>query len=119
MSDKIHIRIYSFICVALLMLWGCTEEIVSPSVQDATLKISLNAPSYTADVRSVSSDPDSPQQWTTWERAVDGRFLYRVTAFLLQGNRLVAHKDISLEGEPDRVNLEFEATILGKFYRVD
>ena len=116
MSDHIHIRIYSFICVALLMLWGCTEDALSTSEQNATLNICLNAPSYTAELKSVSSDPNLPLQWSTWERAVDGRFLYRVTAFILQGNRLVAHKDISLEGEPGIVNLDFEANFThGKY----
>lgn len=91
------------------MLCGCTEGVITPEAKNATLKLRLNAPSYTADVRSVSSDPDSPEQWTKWERAVDGRFLYRVTAFILQGDRLVAHKDIQLEGEQKEVDLSFEA----------
>ena len=98
------------------MLWGCTEDALSTSEQNATLNICLNAPSYTAELKSVSSDPNLPLQWSTWERAVDGRFLYRVTAFILQGNRLVAHKDISLEGEPGIVNLDFEANFThGKY----
>ena len=109
MYNRIYNNIYSIICAALLMLCGCTEGVITPEAKNATLKLRLNAPSYTADVRSVSSDPDSPEQWTKWERAVDGRFLYRVTAFILQGDRLVAHKDIRLEGEQKEVDLSFEA----------
>ncbi len=93
-----------------MMLYGCTKSEVASAEKDyASLKIRLNAPSYTAELKSVSSDPDSPQEWTTWERAVDGRFLYRVTAFILQGNRLVAHKDLSLQGEPVEADIDFEA----------
>lgn len=92
-----------------MMLHGCTKSEVASADKDASLKIRLNAPSFTAELKSVSSAPDSPQEWTAWERAVDGRFLYRVTAFILQGNRLVAHKDLSLQGEPAEADIDFEA----------
>ena len=107
----IHIRICFLICAALMVLHGCDKSDNASMSGDASLQISLSAPSYVAELKSVSSDPDSPQEWTTWERAVDGRFLYRVTAFLIQGNRLVAHKDLALEGEPGTANIDFE----GKF----
>ena len=104
-----YIRICFFVCAALMMLYGCTKSEMASTEQEASLKIRLNVPSLTAELKSVSSAPDSPQEWTTWERAVDGRFLYRVTAFILQGNRLVAHKDLSLQGEPEEADIDFEA----------
>lgn len=91
------------------MLHGCNKCELASGEQDASLQIRLNTPSYVAELKSVSSDPDSPENWSKWERAVDGRFLYRVTAFLLQGNRLVAHKDLTLDGEPDQATIDFEA----------
>lgn len=92
-----------------MMLHGCNKCEVAYTEKNASLQITLNAPSYVAELKSVSSDPTSPDSWTTWERAVDGRFLYRVTAFLLQGNRLVAHKDLTLDGEQSQANINFEA----------
>ena len=93
----------------MIVLHGCDKSALMNQEQDASLQIRLNAPSYIEDLKSVSSDPDSPHEWTSWERVVDGRYLYRVTAFILQGNRLVAHKDISLENEATQANINFEA----------
>ena len=109
MLRRLHISIYFLICAALMMLHGCNKCELASGEKDASLQIRLNAPSYEAQLKSVSSDPSSPDTWTKWERAVDGRFLYRVTAFLLQGNRLVAHKDLTLDGEPDQATIDFEA----------
>ncbi len=104
-----YIKFFFFFCAALIMLHGCTKSELASEGRDASLKIRLNTPSHVAELKSVSSEPDSPQEWTTWERAVDGRFLYRVTAFILQGDRLVAHKDLSLQGEPVEAEIDFEA----------
>ena len=109
MLRQLHISIYPLICAAFMILHGCNKCELAYTEKDASLQISLNAPSFGAELKSVSSDPTSPESWTTWERAVDGRFLYRVTAFLLQGNRLVAHKDLTLDGEQVQAKIEFEA----------
>lgn len=109
MLRHLHINMCFFICAALLMLHGCDKCEMASSDKDATLQIMINTPGSFVEVKSVSSNPDSPDTWTRWERAVDGRFLYRVTAFILQGNRLVAYKDLELNGEPDRANINFEA----------
>lgn len=106
---QLHIYISFIICAALVILHGCAKCEVASEQNNASLQIILDAPSYKAVLKSVSSNPSSPETWTTWERAVDGRFLYRVTAFILQGNRLVAHKDLSLDGEPEQTNIDFEA----------
>ena len=109
MLRRLHISIYFLIFAALMMLHGCDKCELASGEKDASLQIRLNAPSYLAELKSVSSDPNSPENWSKWERAVDGRFLYRVTAFLLQGNRLVAHKDLTLDGEPGQATIDFEA----------
>ena len=109
MLRRLYISIYFLIFAALMMLHGCNKCELASVEKDASLQIRLNAPSYIEDLKSVSSDPDSPQQWTSWERAVDGRYLYRVTAFILQGDRLVAHKDLNLENEATQANMNFEA----------
>lgn len=103
------IKKYLCICAALLCLCGCHEALQSDMEKTASVQLVLNAPTYGLEMRSVSSDPDDPQEWTSWERAVDGRYLYRVTAFILQGNRLVAHQDISLDNEAQKAVLDFEA----------
>ena len=109
MLRRLHISIYFLIFAALMMLHGCDKCELASGEKDASLQIRLNAPSYLAELKSVSSDPNSPENWSKWERAVDGRFLYRVTAFILQGNRLVAHKDLTLDGEPGQATIDFEA----------
>lgn len=109
MLRRLHISIYYLILAAVIMLHGCGKCELASGEKDASLQIRLNAPSYVAELKSVSSDPSSPEKWSKWERAVDGRFLYRVTAFILQGNRLVAHKDLTLDGEPVQVDIDFEA----------
>ena len=109
MLRHLHINICFIFCEVLMLLCGCVKSEMDLAEKDASLKIRLNAPSFSPELKSVSSAPDSPQEWSTWERAVDGRFLYRVTAFILQGNRLVAHKDLSLQGEPVEAELNFEA----------
>ena len=107
MFHHTFIKIYLCFFAALMLLPGCTE--ISSPAGDASLQISICAPSFSEEVKSVSSDPTSPQNWTSWERAVDGRYLYRVTAFILQGERLVAHKDLSLDGEATEAYMDFEA----------
>lgn len=116
--------IRSFIVVAMgFLLVSCEEDGKGGFAQgepDATLSISLSAPAVTAEVKGVSSDPDSPRNWTQWERVTDGRYLYRVTAFLLQGNRLLAIKDLDLSGEvePSEAHLSFDGNFVHGTYRL-
>ena len=95
--------------MALVVMAGCSERLPVKGDPDASLQIRLGAPDYGVEVKSVSSDPKNPDSWTSWERAVDGRYIYRATAFILQGNRLVAHKDIQLQGEAKEAVIDFEA----------
>ena len=88
---------------------GCSERLPVEGTPDSSLQLRLGAPDYGVEVKSVSSDPNNPESWTSWERAVDGRYIYRATAFILQGNRLVAHKDIQLQGEAKEAVIDFEA----------
>ena len=97
------------ICAVLFALCGCHEMLQPQEEGTASLKLVLNAPTYGLELKSVSSDPDSPENWTQWERAVDGRYIYRVTAFILDGDRLVAHEDIKLDGEVTETEVDFEA----------
>lgn len=105
---KRHNYLYLLICAVFAALCGCEEKLPSTGTGNATLQIRLCAPDYGVELKSVSSDPNSPNLWTSWERAVDGRYIYRATALLLQGSRLVAHKDISLNGESKEAILDFE-----------
>lgn len=107
MFQQTYIKIYLCFCTVLALLQGCVE-IPSPE-GNASLHIRIDAPVFLEEVKNVSSDPDSPQEWTSWERVVDGRYLYRVTAFILQGQRLVSCKDVSLSNEATEAQIDFEA----------
>lgn len=104
----------SYIILAIaagLMLLCCQKEEGGSAAgpePDASLSISL-------DTKSAS---DPYQEWSQWERAVDGRYLYRVTAFLLQGNRLVAVKDLDLSGEdePAEAYMSFDGNFVHGTY---
>lgn len=103
-----YIRRYLSICAVLFALCGCHDGLQPQEEETASLRLVLNVPKYEVELKSVSSDPNSPESWTKWERAVDGRYLYRVTAFILQGDRLLAHEDLELEGEAQEAVLDFE-----------
>lgn len=94
---------------AFIFMCGCSDDLLLDQRKDSSLQIVLKAPNYGIDLKSVSSDPNSPDKWTSWERVVDGRYIYRATAFILQGDRLVAHKDVELDGEAQEVMFNFEA----------
>ena len=100
------------------LLVGCQLEQPYTEEGKATLRLQLNVPALSIEQRSVSSHPTDPNTWTSWERAVDGRYLYRVTAILLQGNRMLECKDLSLTGEPTEATLEFEGNYSHGSYRL-
>ena len=100
------------------LLVGCQQEQPYTEEGKATLRLQLNVPALSIEQRSVSSNPTDPNTWTSWERAVDGRYLYRVTAILLQGNRMLECKDLSLTGEPTEATLEFEGNYSHGSYRL-
>ena len=104
-----YIRRCLIICTVLFAVSGCQDGLQPQEEGAASLRLVLNVPKYEVELKSVSSDPTSPETWTKWERVVDGRYMYRVTAFILQGNRLVAHKDLELQGEAQEAVLDFEA----------
>lgn len=109
MSDlNTYIRRFLYVCAVLAALCGCHKGLQPQDDSVASLRLVLNVPAYEPELKSVSSDPLSPDSWTQWERAVDGRYIYRVTAFILQGDRLVAHEDLELDGEATRTEIDFE-----------
>lgn len=114
MFRQTYIKIYLCICAVLIILQGCVE--ISSPEGKASLQIRIEVPAVAVEMKNVSSYPDSPQEWTSWERAVDGRYLYRVTAFILQGDRLVACKDVSLSDEATEVQIDFEANFTHGIY---
>ena len=116
---------FRFLFVALISLViffaGCNKHnYIDTPVQegDATLSLHLSVPAGGANVKSISGNPSDPDTWSAWERVVDGRYLYRVTAFLLDGNRLVAKEDISLSGEPDKTSLTFNGNFTHGTYKL-
>ena len=102
---------YFLVLSVILNLCGCTKSDTIGNLQDASLQLRISVPDYGVGVKSISSEPASPQNWTSWERAVDGRYLYRVTAFVLKGNSLVAAKDLTLTGEQTQASLDFDSNL--------
>ena len=104
-------RYFPAILVIAVLLTCCQKYEGNEHPQNggtATLFLELSIPDVNVETKSISSDPSDPSGWTTWERAVDGRYLYRVTAFLLQGKRLVSTADMELTEETSKTVLEFE-----------
>ena len=104
-----------------LLVAGCSKNSDIDPVPDgdATLSLNLSLPAFGVQLKSVSDNPSEPETWSAWERAVDGRYLYRVTAFLLSGNRLVAKEDLSLSGEPEEAQLTFNGNFTHGKYVAD
>lgn len=94
--------------IALFLVACDSDEPAGAGEGYATLSVQLNIPRVEVELKSVSSNPSDPTLWSSWERAVDGRYLYRVSAFLINGERLVATKDLKLAGEPSETVVEFE-----------
>ncbi len=111
---------YIFAIIAAVLLAACRKEVNSGLNGNATLSVCIRVPAIGASVKSVSGNPSDPQTWTQWERAVDGRYLYRVTAFLLQGDRMVASKDLVLDGEDEQAeaSLSFDGNFVHGTYKL-
>lgn len=84
----------------LTLLYGCQkDESMTGSDEDeaVNLTISLMTPRIEISTRGVSDDPHNKKnEWTDWQKAIDGRFIYRVSLFLVEKttNKLVAIRDI-------------------------
>lgn len=108
--------------LAVTFLLTCCQKIDRADGQypegDATLSVAFSIPEINVGTRSISSDPSDPSGWTAWEKAVDGRYLYRVTAFLLRNDRLVSSKDIKLTGEESETVLEFDGNFTHGTYKL-
>lgn len=122
MNKLTGITFVALMALALLFS-GCHKDSVCISdgqEPDAALTVRLNVPAIGAEVKSVSEYPSDPQQWSRWERAVDGRYLFRVTAFLLQGDRLVAVKDLIFDDgdEPAEAEMSFDGNFVHGAYRL-
>lgn len=111
---------YFFLALVCFLMAGCNKfsEFDPSQVGEATLTLQLNAPGIGIELKSVSSSPTETSTWSQWERAVDGRYLYRVTAFLLDGNRLVAVEDLNLSGEQKETTLTFNGNFTHGTYKL-
>lgn len=122
MSRNTHIY-YLILTIASFLILSCHKYDTVTSMQqeaDASLSVRLSVPDIGVEMKSVSGNPSDPTSWTKWERAVDGRYLYRVTAFLLQESRLVATKDIDLSemDEPTETVMSFDGNFVHGTYRL-
>lgn len=90
---------YLAICLSGLLLFTDCDVIETSSPEGkgstADLRFSVNVPLIEVDTRTIASDPDNvSDEWTDWEKYVDGRMLYRVTIFVVDADdRLVAYRD--------------------------
>ncbi len=120
----VMVREFKYFLAALasicFLLAGCNKyNDVDPSLAgESTLTLNLTLPDIEAGVRSVSGNPNEPATWSAWDRVVDGRYLYRVTAFLIDGDRLVAVEDLNLKGEQKEASLTFNGNFTHGTYRL-
>ena len=99
-------RFFSFLwgVVRLVLQIACAKDGYGPDTNDepgmlpeegkpASLDISLDAPSVSSLSRSLVGEDAQPV--TDWEKAVDGRFIYRLTLLIInQEDIVVGYRDI-------------------------
>lgn len=97
----------------LTLLYGCQKDesmTGSDEGEAVNLTISLMTPRIEISTRGVSDDPHNKKnEWTDWQKAIDGRFIYRVSLFLVEKttNKLVAIRDI-YNGSPHITDADSE-----------
>ena len=101
-----------FIVLLMLLVIACQNEQDEQLLKDspASLCFKLSLPELSVNGRSITSDPtNKTNQWTDWEKAVDGRFFYRLTLFLIdKEDRLVGYRDLSPNNQPTTLAVEFK-----------
>lgn len=97
------IDILSLMTIATLCLSACGDDeefstVASNSSAPANLCITIGAPEASITTRSkenVSKYYNDITEWDDWDKAVDGRFIYRLTLLLInKDNSLVAYRDL-------------------------
>lgn len=99
-------KYFKYICLPLfLAALSCGKDPLSP--QDglpADLVLDIESAGVSISTKSLTvpgggglvADNGDPTTWTSWERAVDGQGMYRLTLFLIETstNNLVGYRDI-------------------------
>lgn len=126
------IKIFT-IMAAAAALWGCSKVVDAPgeSEEAVDLILSLDLPKtdiqlskslfeHNSSESNIVNDPYNPAAWSTWEQVVDGRFMYRLTVFVidLSNNHLVGYRDIFNYGDSDG-NGSVDAEELGDWSNTD
>ena len=126
------IKIFT-IMAAVAALWGCSKVVDAPgeSEEAVDLILSLDLPKtdiqlskslfeHNSSESNIVNDPYNPAAWSTWEQVVDGRFMYRLTVFVidLSNYHLVGYRDIFNYGDSDG-NGSVDAEELGDWSNTD
>lgn len=126
------IKIFTIIAAAAA-LWGCSKVVDAPgeSEEAVDLILSLDLPKtdiqlskslfeHNSSESNIVNDPYNPAAWSTWEQVVDGRFMYRLTVFVidLSNYHLVGYRDIFNYGDSDG-NGSVDAEELGDWSNTD
>ncbi len=126
------IKIFT-IMAAAAALWGCSKVVDAPgeSEEAVDLILSLDLPKtdiqlskslfeHNSSESNIVNDPYNPAAWSTWEQVVDGRFMYRLTVFVidLSNYHLVGYRDIFNYGDSDG-NGSIDAEELGDWSNTD
>ena len=126
------IKIFT-IMAAAAALWGCSKVVDAPgeSEEAVDLILSLDLPKtdiqlskslfeHNSSGSNIVNDPYNPAAWSTWEQVVDGRFMYRLTVFVidLSNYHLVGYRDIFNYGDSDG-NGSVDAEELGDWSNTD
>lgn len=75
----------------------------------ATLTLHLSTIS-TASRSNVTEFPDSPDKWTQAEKAVDGRYLYNVSVYIIDSNKniVASQESINIDGQASDTTITFD-----------
>lgn len=126
------IKIFT-IMAAAAAIWGCSKVVDAPgeSEEAVDLILSLDLPKtdiqlskslfeHNSSESNIVNDPYNPAAWSTWEQVVDGRFMYRLTVFVidLSNYHLVGYRDIFNYGDSDG-NGSVDAEELGDWSNTD
>lgn len=72
---------------------SCTDDSFDDRLEDGTAggegttSLTLNVGLPQANSRAIGGYDDNPANYSTWEKAMDGRFFYRLTVFLIRNKR--------------------------------
>ena len=100
-------RPIAIIGLLLLLLTGCEQYIEQSECAELTFNIVTSSLGTRG---NVSDYPNIPSEWTQEERAVDGRYMYALSVYILNNNNQIvaSQEDITLSAETTETVVTFD-----------